>query len=59
MVNEALNQHFYLNNLTVSTLAEVHKNVEFLALFSRQDNGFSLNLNQICADVKSLKKAMS
>jgi 23S rRNA (cytidine1920-2'-O)/16S rRNA (cytidine1409-2'-O)-methyltransferase len=59
VVNEALNQHFHLNNLTVSTLAEVHKNVEFLALFSRQDNGFLLNLNQICMDVKSLKKAMS
>ncbi|MBR4136230.1 MAG: TlyA family RNA methyltransferase [Bacteroidales bacterium] len=59
VVNEALNQHFHLNNLTVSTLAEVHKNVEFLALFSRQDNGYSLNLNQICADVKTLKKSMS
>ncbi len=58
VVNEALTQHFYLNNLTVSTLADAHKNVEFLALFSLTDNGYRLNLNQICEEVKILKKSL-
>lgn len=56
VVSEALNQGFHLQNLTVSTLFDVHKNVEFLALFGMQDNGYRLDVNKICAEVKVLKK---
>lgn len=58
VVNEALNQHFYLNGLSISTLFELHKNVEFLSLFSFQDNRFRLDLNKICEDVKLVKKSL-
>lgn len=55
---EALNQHFYLNNLSISTLFEQHKNVEFLALLSLADNRFTPNLGKLCDDVKALKKSL-
>lgn len=58
VVNEAITQHFYLNGLAISTLFELHKNVEFLALFSFQDNRFRLDLNKICEDVKVVKKSL-
>lgn len=58
VVNEAVNQHFYLNDIAVSTLFELHKNVEFLALFSRVDNRFSLNLPKLCDAVKAVKKSL-
>lgn len=58
VVNEAITQHFYLNGLAISTLFELHKNVEFLALFSFQDNRFRLDLNKICEDVKIVKKSL-
>ncbi len=56
VVSEALNQKFYLNNLSISTLFETRKNVEFLALFSTHDNHYRLDLNKICEDVKAKKK---
>lgn len=56
VVSEALNQHFYLNNLSISTLFEQHKNVEFLALFSLNDNKYRLDLNKVCSNVKEVKK---
>lgn len=58
VVGEALNQHFHLNNLSISTLFEIHKNVEFLALFSRKDNRYKLDLNKICEEVKMIKKEL-
>lgn len=58
VVNEALNQHYYLNGITISTLFEQHKNVEFLALFSRNDNHYNLNLPKICEEVRELKKKL-
>lgn len=58
VVGEALNQHFHLNNLSISTLFEIHKNVEFLALFSRNDNRYILDLNKICEEVKMIKKEL-
>ena len=51
-----MNQHFYLNNLSISTLFEQHKNVEFLALFSLNDNKYRLDLNKVCSNVKEVKK---
>lgn len=56
VVNEALNQRFHLNNLSVSTLFEQHKNVEFLAMFSLNDNRYRMDLNKLCDDVKIIKK---
>lgn len=56
VVSEALNQRFNLNNLSVSTLFEQHKNVEFLAMFSLNDNRYRMDLNKLCDDVKAIKK---
>lgn len=56
VVSEALNQRFNLNNLSVSTLFEQHKNVEFLSMFSLNDNKYRMNLNKLCDDVKAIKK---
>lgn len=56
VVSEALNQRFHLNNLSVSTLFEQHKNVEFLAMFSLNDNRYRMDLNKLCDDVKIIKK---
>lgn len=56
VVSEALNQRFNLNNLSVSTLFEQHKNVEFLSMFSLNDNKYRMNLNKLCDDVKIIKK---
>lgn len=56
VVSEALNHHYYLNGITMSTLFEQHKNVEFLALFSRNDTHFILNMNKLCEDVRESKK---
>lgn len=58
VVNEAINQHFFLNNISISTLFEQHKNVEFLSLFSFIDTQYRLNLNKICENVKSVKKSL-
>lgn len=58
VVSEALNQRFYLNGLSISTLFELHKNVEFLSLFSFQDNRYKLDLHKICEDVKNVKKSL-
>ncbi len=56
VVSEALNQQLQLNNIAISTLFEQHKNVEFLALFSRHNNRFDLNLSKLCNEVKEVKK---
>lgn len=56
VVSEALNQRFHLNNLSVSTLFEQHKNVEFLAMFSLNDNRYRMDLNKLCDEVKIIKK---
>ncbi len=58
VVNEALNQHLFLQNLEVSTLFEQHKNVEFLALFSLEESSYQLNINDICEKVKNMKKTL-
>ncbi|MCQ2284732.1 MAG: TlyA family RNA methyltransferase [Bacteroidales bacterium] len=58
VVNEAVNQHFHLNGLSISTLFEQHKNVEFLSLFSFIDTRYRLDLNKICNEVKIVKKSL-
>ncbi|MEG1556515.1 MAG: TlyA family RNA methyltransferase [Bacteroidales bacterium] len=52
---EALNNHFYLQNLSVSTLFERHKNVEFLALFSLTNQEFVIDYLSLFAEVKNKK----
>jgi 23S rRNA (cytidine1920-2'-O)/16S rRNA (cytidine1409-2'-O)-methyltransferase len=56
VVGEALNQRFHLHNIGISTLFELHKNVEFISLYGKNDNRFRLDLNKLCQEVKLVKK---
>lgn len=56
---EALQQQFYLNKLSISTLFEKIKNVEFLSLFSLTDNHFHVDYNALFKEVKETKKRIS
>ncbi|MDR2980511.1 MAG: TlyA family RNA methyltransferase [Bacteroidales bacterium] len=58
VVSEALNHGFYLQNLTISTLFEVNKNVEFLALFSLRSSSFNVKYPQLLEEVKNLRKSL-
>ncbi|MBO4645216.1 MAG: TlyA family RNA methyltransferase [Bacteroidales bacterium] len=53
---EALNHGFHLNNLTISTLFEKVKNVEFLSLFSLTDNHFHIDYPTLFKAIKELRK---
>ena len=55
VVEEALSQGYHLHGISVSTLFETHKNVEFLALFGRQESQYRLDLNTLCEEVKEMK----
>ena len=50
---------FYLNDIAVSTLFEKNKNVEFLALFSTQDNGFRYKFDTLAEEIKRLKQLVN
>ncbi|MDR1758344.1 MAG: TlyA family RNA methyltransferase [Bacteroidales bacterium] len=52
VVTEALNHGYFLQNLTISTLFEWPKNVEFLSLFSREKCTFSLDMSSLMEEVK-------
>jgi 23S rRNA (cytidine1920-2'-O)/16S rRNA (cytidine1409-2'-O)-methyltransferase len=54
----ALNHHYYLHNLAMSTLFEKHKNVEFLALFSRVPTRYEPDYNALFQEVKAVKKEL-
>ena len=58
VVSEAMNHHYYLKDISVSTLFEKHKNVEFLALFSRQAQRYAPDYNRLFLDVKELRKQL-
>ena len=58
VMSEALNHHYYLQNLSISTLFEKQKNVEFLALFGRQVSTFTPNLASLFQEIKQLKKTL-
>ena len=58
VITEALNQGFYLNNLTISTLFELQKNAEFLALFSKTDNHFKLDYSTLFSELKTIRKSL-
>ena len=55
---EALNQGLYLNSLSISTLFEKVKNVEFLSLFSYQNTHFTVDYNTLFKNVKLLRKSL-
>ena len=56
---EALQHHFYLNKINISTLFEKNKNVEFISLFSLSDNHFHVDYNTLFKEVKETKKRIS
>ena len=56
---EALNQGLHLNNLSISTLFEKVKNVEFLSLLSYTDTHFNIDYNTLFKNVKLLRKSLT
>ena len=58
VVTEALHHGFYLNNLAISTLFELQKNVEFLALFSKIENHFRLNFLSLFSELKVIRRGL-
>lgn len=59
VVKEGLNHGFYLKNISLSTLWEKNKNVEFLTLFSQDPQSFKINYEQLFNEVKILKKNLN
>jgi 23S rRNA (cytidine1920-2'-O)/16S rRNA (cytidine1409-2'-O)-methyltransferase len=55
---EAINWGFYLNALTISTLFEKNRNVEFLACFSKKNNNFTFQYSELFQAIKQQKKAL-
>ena len=57
---EAVNNYFSLINLSISTLFEKIKNVEFLALFERENlnKPFEIDYNKLFEEVKKIKKQL-
>ena len=58
VVSEAMNHHFYLKDISVSTLFEKHKNVEFLTLFSREAKRYEPDFNKLFQNIKELRKQL-
>ena len=58
VVSCALNHRYYLQNLAMSTLFEKHKNVEFLALFSRVPSRYEPDYAELFKEVKAVKKEL-
>lgn len=52
----ALNYNFYLENIAISTLFEINKNVEFLSLFSLENRHYEVNYPKLLSEIKELKK---
>ena len=58
VVSCALNHRYYLHNMAMSTLFEKHKNVEFLALFSRVPSRYEPDYAKLFQEVKAVKKEL-
>lgn len=58
VVKEALLNGFFLQNLTLSTLWEKNKNVEFLAFFSTQSAPYTIQYEKLFRDIKLIKKSL-
>ena len=58
VVSCALNYRYYLQNLAMSTLFEKHKNVEFLALFSRVPCRYEPDYAKLFQEIKTVRKEL-
>ncbi len=58
VVKECLNYGIFLHNLTISTLWDKNKNVEFLALFSKKTSQYKIDYDKLFAEIKVLKKKL-
>ncbi len=58
VTQEAVNQGFYTNNISISTLFEKNKNVEFLSLFSMNNNHFKIDYLSLFKNIKTIKKQL-
>lgn len=58
VVKECINYGFFLHNLTISTLWDKNKNVEFLALFSKKTSDYKLDYDKLFTEIKALKKKL-
>lgn len=55
---EALNNDFHLKSLSISTLFEINKNVEFLTLFSKENQHFTIDYQKLFLQIKEIKKKL-
>ena len=53
---EALNHGYFLNSLSISTLYEINKNVEFLSLFSTKNNRYTVDFPKLMSELKEVRK---
>ena len=58
VVEEAVAQGYHLQGISVSTLFETHKNVEFLALFGQQESSFRIDINALSDEVKKIRNSL-
>ena len=58
VVSCALNHRYYLQRLSISTLFEKQKNVEFLALFGREMSRYEPDYQTLFQEIKALKKQL-
>ena len=58
VVSSAMSHRYYLHALSMSTLFEKQKNVEFLALFSRVPSRYEPNYNALFQEIKTVKKGL-
>lgn len=58
VLNAALSHRFYLQQLSVSTLFEKQKNVEFLALLSRNPSRFEPDYTALIQEIKEIRKQL-
>ena len=58
VVSEALNHRYYLQNLSMSTLFEKQKNVEFLALFSSVPSRYEPDYPTLFQEIKTVRKEL-
>lgn len=58
VVQEAERHNYFLHGLTISTLWEKHKNVEFLAHFKQQKSSFTVDFGQLLAEIKILRSKL-
>lgn len=53
---ETIVNGYFINNLSISTLFEKNKNVEFLSLISKKDTRYKVNFPDLFTQIKNIKK---